>query len=65
MKGNDHHKAFLANPNVLVRFYGPHCYVSASWYTNPQQGSTWNYITVHAKGELNFLDDSELPGLLG
>jgi transcriptional regulator len=64
MKGNDHHKAFLANKNVLVLFTGPHCYVSASWYTNPQQGSTWNYITVHAKGELNFLDDSELPGLL-
>ncbi len=64
MKGNDHHKAFLSNKNALVLFTGPHCYVSASWYTNPQQGSTWNYITVHAKGELRFLDDSELPGLL-
>jgi transcriptional regulator len=65
MKGNDHHKALLSNANVLVLFSGPHCYVSASWYTNPQQGSTWNYITVHAKGELRFLDESELPGLLG
>jgi transcriptional regulator len=64
MKGNDHHKAFSVNKNALVLFTGPHCYVSASWYTNPQQGSTWNYITVHAKGELRFLDDSELPGLL-
>lgn len=64
MKGNDHHKAFLANKNVLVLFTGAHCYVSASWYSNPQMGSTWNYMTVHAKGELVFLDDSELPGLL-
>jgi transcriptional regulator len=64
MKGNDHHKALLSNGKVLVLFSGPHCYVSASWYTNPQQGSTWNYITVHAKGELRFLDENELPGLL-
>lgn len=64
MKGNDHHKAWLSNPNVLVLFTGPHCYVSASWYTNPLQGSTWNYMTVHAKGECVFLDDSELPGVL-
>ncbi|MES2373534.1 MAG: FMN-binding negative transcriptional regulator [Bacteroidota bacterium] len=64
MKGNDHHKAFSTNNNVLVLFTGPHSYVSASWYTNPQQGSTWNYMTVHAKGEMRFLPDEELPGLL-
>lgn len=64
MKGNDHHKAFLENSNALVLFTGPHCYVSASWYSSPQQASTWNYMTVHAKGEFRFLDDSELPGLL-
>lgn len=64
MKGNDHHKAFTTNKNVLALFTGPHSYVSASWYTNPQQGSTWNYMTVHAKGEMRFLPDEELPGLL-
>lgn len=64
MKGNDHHKAFSTNKNVLVLFTGAHTYVSASWYTNPQQGSTWNYMTVHAKGEMSFLPDEELPGLL-
>lgn len=64
MKGNDHHKAFQQNPNALVLFTGPHCYVSASWYKNPLQGSTWNYMTVQAKGELRFMDDAELPSLL-
>jgi transcriptional regulator len=64
MKGNDHHKAFSTNKNVLALFSGPHTYVSASWYTNPLQGSTWNYMTVHAKGEMRFLPDEELPGLL-
>ncbi|MEO8172201.1 MAG: FMN-binding negative transcriptional regulator [Sediminibacterium sp.] len=64
MKGNDHHKAFSTNKNVLALFTGPHSYVSASWYTNPLQGSTWNYMTVHVKGEMSFLPDEELPGLL-
>lgn len=60
MKGNDHHKAFLENNQVLAVFTGPHCYVSASWYENKKQASTWNYMAVHAKGELSFLHDDEL-----
>jgi transcriptional regulator len=55
---SDHHIAFEKNNNVLVIFNGPHCYVSASWYTNPLQASTWNYMTVHAKGNLQFTDEA-------
>lgn len=40
MKNTDHHKAFVNNNQVLVIFTGPHCYVSASWYNNPQSAST-------------------------
>ena len=54
MKNTDHHKAFLNNNNVLVIFNGPHCHISASWYPKPDVGSTWNYITVHAKGKIHF-----------
>jgi transcriptional regulator len=57
MKKTDHHIAFEANENVLVVFTGPHCYVSASWYANPQTASTWNYMTVHAKGKIKFTDE--------
>jgi transcriptional regulator len=57
MKKTDHHLAFEKNNNVLVVFTGPHCYVSASWYNNPQTASTWNYIAVHAKGKIIFTDD--------
>ena len=64
MKKTDHHLAFLENPNVLAIFAGPHTYVSASWYSNPLQGSTWNYMTVHAKGQIRFLDDTALADLL-
>ena len=58
MKNSDHHKAFLKNECVLVVFNGPHTYVSASWYTKPASASTWNYMTVHAKGRIRFGDEA-------
>ncbi len=64
MKHTDHHKAFLQNPNVLVVFTGHHCYVSATWYSNPHQASTWNYMSVHAKGMIRFLDENGLIEVL-
>lgn len=64
MKKNDHHKAFEKNPNVLCVFSGAHTYVSATLYSDPHQASTWNYMSVHVKGQLRFLDDSELIDVL-
>ncbi len=64
MRNTDHHKAFGQQPNVLALFTGPHTYVSASWYSNPRQGSTWNYLTVHARGTLKFLDQDALLEIL-
>ena len=65
MKNTDHHKAFLYNPNVLAVFSGAsHTYVSASWYEEKEQASTWNYISVHAKGVLKFLDEQALLNVL-
>ncbi len=64
MKGNDHHKAFEKNAQVLVLFTGPHTYVSASWYEDKQQASTWNYMTVHARGELRLLNENALLEML-
>jgi len=57
MKNTDHHKAFVKNSKVLVLFTGPHCYISAGWYSDVQSASTWNYMTVHAKGTISFTDD--------
>ncbi|HYO21836.1 MAG TPA: FMN-binding negative transcriptional regulator [Flavisolibacter sp.] len=64
MKKNDHHKAFEKNPNVLCVFSGAHTYVSATLYSDPHQASTWNYMSVHVKGQLRFLGDSELIDVL-
>ena len=64
MRNTDHHKAFMQNPNVLAVFTGPHTYVSATWYSNPSQASTWNYMSVHAKGKIKFLDVDGLINVL-
>jgi transcriptional regulator len=58
MKKTDHHLAFEKNQHVLVIFNGPHTHVSASWYTDPAMGSTWDYMTVHAKGKIKFKDEA-------
>ena len=64
MRNTDHHKAFEKNANVLCVFTGHHTYVSASWYSNPHQASTWNYMSVHVKGQLRFLDEQGLIEVL-
>lgn len=64
MKNTDHHRAFVHNENVLVVFTGHHIYVSGTWYSNPHTPSTWNYMSVHAKGIIRFLDDAALVDVL-
>jgi transcriptional regulator len=64
MKNTDHHKAFEQNPEVLAVFTGAHVYVSGTWYANPYQASTWNYMSVHAKGIIRFGDEQELIAIL-
>lgn len=60
----DHYFAFEQNPHVLAVFTGAHTYVSASWYEDKQVASTWNYMSVHAKGNLRFLSTDELYEVL-
>jgi transcriptional regulator len=64
MRNTDHHKAFAQNPSVLAVFTGPHTYVSGTWYDNPHQASTWNYMSVHARGIIRFGNDVELIAIL-
>lgn len=60
MRNTDHHKAFKENPQALLVFTGPSAYVSASWYSNPQIGSTWNYMSIHIGGTIEFMSDDGL-----
>ncbi len=64
MKNNDHHRAFLDNEHVLAIFYGPDHYVSGTWYSKPGIPSTWNYMSVHVRGRIRFLDKEALVSVL-
>jgi transcriptional regulator len=64
MRKQDHSNAFELNNNVLVIFSAPSAFVSASWYTTKNMGSTWNYQTVHARGKMEIKDQSHLRQLL-
>ncbi len=64
MRKQDHTNAFEINPNVLVIFSAPSAFVSASWYSNPGQASTWNYQTVHAIGKMEMQNEEHLYSLL-
>ena len=47
--------------DVLVVFNGPNCYISPNHYpTKKEHGKavpTWNYVAVHVKGKLSFIND--------
>jgi len=64
MRKQDHSNAFEINNNVLVIFSAPSAFVSASWYTTKNMGSTWNYQTVHARGKIDIKDEAHLRQLL-
>ncbi|MFM2092244.1 MAG: Protease synthase and sporulation protein 2 [Planctomycetota bacterium] len=42
---------------ATVVFHGPHAFVSAAWYGDPDTVPTWNYLTVHAAGPLALVTD--------
>lgn len=53
-RANDHWKLFAQGAekgvDSLALFWGPHAYVSPTWYTPGVKVPTWNYVTVHAYG---------------
>ncbi len=52
---------FQAGSEALAIFAGPHHYVSPNWYPSKQEHGkvvpTWNYVVVHARGQLTFHED--------
>jgi transcriptional regulator len=47
---------------ALAIFLGPHAYVSPNWYPSKSPTGkavpTWNYITVHARGTIRWIQDT-------
>jgi transcriptional regulator len=46
------------NPDVLVTFQGPHCYISPTWYRTASV-PTWNYVAIHCYGSGRSIRDQE------
>ncbi len=48
---------------ALAIFLGPHAYVSPNWYPSKAETGkavpTWNYITVHARGTIRWIQDAD------
>jgi transcriptional regulator len=48
---------------ALAIFLGPHAYVSPNWYPSKAETGkavpTWNYLTVHARGTINWVQDPD------
>jgi len=55
--------AGIAGQEVLVIFAEPHAYISPSNYEKQQNVPTWNYVAVHAYGEIKIItdDDKAMP----
>jgi len=49
--------------DVLVMFNGPDAYISPNWYPSKQvdhkEVPTWNYVTVHVTGSMQFFQDKK------
>ncbi|MBX7483209.1 FMN-binding negative transcriptional regulator [Qipengyuania qiaonensis] len=54
----------LPNGRPLIVVNGADAYVSARWYSEPDQVSTWNYIAAEIEGPVATLDREELVALL-
>ena len=52
-----------AGVQALAMFLGPNAYISPAWYATKRQTGkvvpTWNYVAIHAYGEVRFFEDAE------
>ena len=54
-RANPHWQYLEKNPCALIVFNGPHAYVSPSLYEDKESVPTWNYIAVHAYGQVTLV----------
>lgn len=60
-RGNPMWKTHLSETPALAVFMGPNTYISPSFYPSKRVDGravpTWNYAAVHARGQLEFIQD--------
>jgi len=58
---SSHHLALEEVPHAVAVFTSSHSYISATWYTgSPNQASTWNYVSIHARGNIKWMSEEGL-----
>ncbi len=57
-RANPHWRLFDRPAESLSLFWGPHAYVSPTWYAPGAKVPTWNYVTVHAYGRPQVVEDT-------
>lgn len=55
----------IGDSRALVIFNGPHAYISPSWYSEPGQVPTWDYVTVHVEGTVHLTGREVTTEMLG
>ena len=58
-RANPHWQLFANAAPSMALFWGPHAYVSPTWYTPGAKVPTWNYVTVHAYGRPEVIEDTD------
>jgi transcriptional regulator len=62
-RGNTQWRELDPRVEALAIFTGPQHFISASWYpgkkTHGKEVPTWNYVAIHAYGQLRAVDDPE------
>jgi len=60
----NHQLRGMGDSRALVIFSGPHSYISPSWYAEPGQVPTWDYITVQVEGNTRLTGREETTKML-
>ncbi len=58
-RANSHWRSFDGTAEALAIFYGPHAYISPTWYAVAPAVPTWNYAVVHVYGVPRIVEDEE------
>ena len=56
-RANPHWRDFADASDLLVHFFGPHAYISPTWYGSVDMVPTWNYVAIEVRGRIELLDD--------
>ncbi len=58
-RANRHWHVLEQIGKATLLFYGPDSYISPTWYPDPKEVPTWNYVTIQCKTNVKCVHDRE------